>query len=172
MVPGKGLRRHHFPHQIAADDVWTGLRLVHERGIVRVLGREHTGHRPADAQPPHQGAGVDAFHAQDLVLTQIGVEVAQGPEVARDPRELADNETFNLWPARFRVFGIGPVVADERIGHRDQLSPVRRIGQHLLVTGHARIENDLAEGLAPRAEAAPGIDRAVLESKLCDDIIH
>ena len=47
---------------------------------------------------------------------------------------------------------IDAVVADERVGHRDDLPLVGRIGEDLLVAGHRGVEDDLARGLAAGAE--------------------
>ena len=44
---------------------------------------------------------------------------------------------------------------------------VGRVGQDLLVAGHAGVEHDLAERLAARAEAAAGEDRAVFQGQFC-----
>ena len=55
------------------------------------------------------------------------------------------------------------VVADLGARHRDDLPGVRRIGQHFLVAGHARVEHDLAAGLAGRAGRLPFVPGAVFE---------
>ena len=44
------------------------------------------------------------------------------------------------------------VVADERVGHADELAPVGGIGEDLLVASHRGVEDHLAVGLAARAQ--------------------
>src|SRR5437588_413907 len=57
------------------------------------------------------------------------------------------------------------VVADLGTGHRDDLSRIGRIGQHFLVASHARVEHDLAGGLAARARGDAAEPGSVFESK-------
>src|SRR5262249_32834614 len=80
-------------------------------------------------------------------------------------RQLANDKPFDMRLARFEVFGIDAVITDERISHADDLPAIRRIGEHFLVAGHARIENDLAKRLAGSAEMAAGIDGPVLKGQ-------
>src|SRR5262249_32817359 len=70
-----------------------------------------------------------------------------------------------LRPLRLAVLQVHAVIADQGIGHGDDLTLVRRVGQYLLVAGHASVEDDLAEGLAGRAESVTGEDRAVFEGE-------
>ncbi len=86
--------------------------------------------------------------------------------------QLPDDETLDLRLARFGIFLIDAVVAYERIGHGDDLSLVRRIGEHFLIAGHAGVEDDFAEPLTGRAEAATGEDSAVFKGKFCDGAGH
>ena len=53
------------------------------------------------------------------------------------------------------------VVADQRVGHADDLTAERRIGADLLVAGHRGREDDLARGVDRRAEALPAKDATV-----------
>ena len=144
----------------------TGAGLVDQRGVVEIGRGQHAGHGAAHAQPADQGARVDALDAEDVVL---GAGSRRG---GRCERKLLGMRVSSrtMKPStcgrrRFAVLGVDAVVADERIGHGDDLALVGRIGQHFLVAGHAGVEDDLAEGLAGRAEAAAGVDRAVFESQ-------
>ena len=128
--------------------------LCDQRGVVEVGRREDARHRPADAQPADQGARVDPLDADDAVLGQVVVErsAASGSCSAcgsargrRSPRPAAGRDS--------RVLGVDAVVADERVGHRDDLALVGRVGEDLLVAGHAGVEDDLAERLAGGAES-------------------
>ena len=61
------------------------------------------------------------------------------------------------------VFRIGADVADVRKGERDDLTGITRIGQDFLITGHGRVEADLADGASGRTETLPGDDGAVIK---------
>ena len=64
---------------------------------------------------------------------------------------------------RFDVLGVDADVADVRIREGDDLARVRRVGQDLLVAGHRRVEDDLADRVPRRADRAPAEDAAVGE---------
>src|SRR5207249_4942864 len=73
---------------------------------------------------------------------------------------------------RFGVVGIDAIVADEWIGHGDDLALVRRVRQHLLITGHAGVKDHLAKRLAARTKTAARIDRAIFQGQFCQCIAH
>ena len=54
--------------------------------------------------------------------------------------------------ARLHVLAVGTGIADVRIGKRDDLPTVGRVGQDLLVTRHRCIEDDFADGLAGESD--------------------
>ena len=63
--------------------------------------------------------------------------------------------------ARFVVVRVDAVVADQRIGHADDLTTEGRISADLLVAGHRGGEDDLAGGVGLGAESAAAKDAAV-----------
>src|SRR5262249_40871467 len=152
-----------FLDEVAADDARARAGLVHERRVVQVRRREDAGHRSADPQLADQGARVNALQADDVALGEVLAETLPRAEVARVPGEFADDEALNLDLARLLVLVADPVVADMRIGHRDDLALVRGIRQYLLVPGHAGVEDDLAKALPGGPEAMAGVDSPVLE---------
>ena len=78
-------------------------------------------------------------------------------------RQIADHEARGKRPPRFDVLGVDADVADVRVGERDDLARVRRIGQDLLVAGHRRVEDDLADREPGRADRHAAEHRAVGE---------
>jgi hypothetical protein len=58
-----------------------------------------------------------------------------------------------------------PVVADVRVGERDDLARVRGIGEDLLVARHRGVEDDLAAGAAVGANATSAKDAPVGEDQ-------
>src|SRR5262249_50302158 len=128
-LPGERPRRHDAARQVAADDAGAGARFVNERRVVEIRRRQDAVHGAAYAQPTDQGAGVDALDADNAMLGEIGIERLVRAKVAWNARQLANDEPFDLRGARLAILGVDAVVADERIGHRHDLSLVRRIGE-------------------------------------------
>ena len=58
-----------------------------------------------------------------------------------------------------------PVVADERVGHDDDLAGVRGVGADLLVAGLAGVHDEVAAGRDVGPEGDPAEDRPVLEGQ-------
>src|SRR6185503_13084617 len=106
-----------------------------------------------------------AFNRHDIPAPQVGIEGLLGAPTRSHPARLAYNKTFNPRPRRLFILTVDTVVADQRIGHADDLSGVGRIGQHFLVTSHRGIEDHFAGALAFRSPRATTKDAAVFESK-------
>ena len=165
LVPFPRSGRNDLANQIAPNNAWPRAGLVDQRAVIQVDGRQNAGHGAADPQAANQGAGVDALDAGDVVPLQVRSKVAAGAKVARNAVELADNEALHLRMGRLFIFRVDAVVADQRISHGDDLSLVGRIGQDLLVAGHAGVENDFAEGFVVRSKAAAGEDCSIFQSE-------
>ena len=102
--------------------------------------------------------------------------IAGIPVVAQQRRELADVVEDGRGRVRddeARSHGrsdwsssIEPaVVADQRIGHDDDLAGIRRVGADLLVAGLRGVHDEVAAGRHRRPERDPGEDGAVLEGE-------
>ena len=61
------------------------------------------------------------------------------------------------------IFGVGAVVADMRIGQRDDLLAVAGVSQDFLVAGHGGVEHHLTDSGAGGSDGIANIDRAVCE---------
>lgn len=96
-------------------------------------------------------AGVDARDAHDAVGLEVVVERALRAEVGDDAGGVADDVAGDPDAARLLVLVVGPGVADVRGGLHDDLPGVGRVGEGLLVAGHAGREDDLTERAAARA---------------------
>ena len=126
-------------------------------------------HRAALAQVAGERAGVDAADADDALRRRARRRACAALRQFDATRErVAHDVAGDPDPARLRVLVVHAGVADVRRGHDDDLAVVRRVGERLLVAGHAGGEDGLAEGLAdarrrprrgrcgrPRGPAAP-----------------
>ena len=151
--------RHHVPRTIAdevrllrrdhAGEVGVvGARLV-AGGGVQVLdrrGAERARHGAAVADVTRQSARVDTGDAGHVVRSEELAEVALAAPAARAPGEIADDQAAAVRLARLVVDAGHAVVADVRVGERDDLAGVGRVGEDLLVTAQRGVEHDLAGG--------------------------
>ena len=113
------------------------------------LGRRNPhSHGSALTQVTGQRPSVDATDAHDSLVTQVIVEAPLGPPVGWDARWITDDIAAHPDLARLPVLVVHAGVADMRSGHDHDLTVVRRIGQGLLITGHAGGEDRLTEGLS------------------------
>ena len=63
------------------------------------------------------------------------------------------------------IFIIDPIITDQRVSHRDDLAPVARVGQDLLITGHGGIKTDLSIHLTLGTERVSLKDGSVLKGE-------
>ncbi len=128
-------------------------------------GEDADPHRAAFAQVAGEGAGVDAADADDALPGQLLVQGAPGTPVGGDAGRVAHDVAGDPDAAGLRVLVVDAGVADVRRGHHDDLAVVRRVGQRLLVAGHAGGEHRLAEGLPHRSVGTAAEDAAVLQDE-------
>ena len=119
---------------------------------------------PGDPDAPGQRPRVDPLHPELAVRLQERLQVLAGAPVARILLVLPDDESFEMDAGRLHVLRVDPGVADQRVGHRDDLSLVGGIGEDLLVAGHPRVEDDLPQDLA-----LPGKGRAPVNAPVLQD---
>ena len=81
---------------------------------------------------------------------------------------MADDEAGQVRLGALDVLGVDAAVADFRIGHRDDLAAIARIGEDFLVSGHRGVEADLAVDFADGAEGRSRKDAAVFEGEFRD----
>src|ERR1700722_3806668 len=115
----------------------------------------------------HQRPGVYVGDAHDVLADQLVFQCSGGPPV-RDPRRGIAHRVAgypNLVATAFAVLTVPSGVADLRGGGHHDLPVIARVGQRLLVPGHAGGKNCLAESLADRAERGAGEGAAVIENQ-------
>ena len=97
---------------------------------------------------PRQRARVDFLPAGDIPSSQILIERHFGAPVARDLSQFFYDESAHMRRAALLIERIDPVISDQGISHRHDLSAVRRIGQHLLIARHGGVETNFANARA------------------------
>ena len=115
---------------------------------LEALGVDDAVHDALAAQLARQTAGVDAGKANDLLRLEVLVERYLAAPVGRVLAHLAHDEAGNPALAGLVVVKVDAVVADERVGHGNDLTVVGRVGQDLLIAGHAGVEYDLTDALS------------------------
>jgi hypothetical protein len=78
-------------------------------------------------------------------------------------REFADDQRFNVRARGLFIFKIRADVANVRVGEADNLPGVAWVGENLLVTGEAGIENDFAAAARDSAGGAAFKDAPVFQ---------
>src|SRR5438105_3065177 len=85
-------------------------------------------------------------------LGEQGAERLLGSPIAGHFASFSNDKSARLDAIRLKIVLVDPVVADEGIGQKDDLARIARVAENLLVAGHSRIENDLADGNSFGAE--------------------
>jgi hypothetical protein len=132
-----------------------------DRARLVVSDQDRAGLRTPVAQDPRQAARVDVGDRDHLLPPQILGERLAGAEVRVHMRQVAHDQPGRVHAVRLDILGIGAGIADVRVGKRDDLPAVARIGQDLLVAGHRRVEHDFADGMAGGADGEAAKDRPI-----------
>jgi hypothetical protein len=148
-------------HQVAADQAGGRLGLGDDARGIGVGCGQHRLLRATLANVPHQGAGIDPLDGGDVVGDEVVAQALARAPVARLRPVLLDDEPLQERTPRLDVLRVDADVADLRVGHRHQLTAVRRVGEDLLVSGHRGVEHHLADGFAFGAEGLAFEDGAV-----------
>ena len=86
--------------------------------------------------------------------------------MANERRKLTEEKHAGVRLVRIHVLLVDAVVANERIGHGDDLPLVRRVGQDFLIPRHGCVETNLPGDRRGSAERLPLENGAVLQ---CED---
>lgn len=148
LAPFAGALRHDFFGEIATDQTGALFGEFDQAGWIEFGGRDDPFEDTAGAQVTYQGAGIDVGDPDDLVSFEVFLEGALGAKIAVDAARLFDDEAGELGMWAFFVVEIDAIVANEWVGHGDDLTAVAGVGQNLLIAGHRRIEADFADGLS------------------------
>ncbi|CAO0832300.1 hypothetical protein SMICM17S_13050 [Streptomyces microflavus] len=161
------LLRRHLGGEVGAGHLGGLTHPGQQRPLIRdrVPGEDPDPHRTPLPQMPGEGAGVDTTDAHHALRHQLLVQRPPRAPVGRLTRRITDHITRHPDTRRLRILVIHPGVPDMRSRHHHHLPVVRRIGQRLLITGHAGGEHRLTEGL-PHSPVSTATKRtAVLQDE-------
>ncbi len=125
---------------------------------------QHPGRRAAIADADRQRPRIHPGQTGDPLRPQPRIQVLHCPPVRRLRDVLLHHEAARGDGGGLDILGVGADIADMGKGERDDLPGIGRIGQRLLVAGHAGVEADLAHRrrrVRMGAEPATPEDRTV-----------
>ena len=138
-------------------------RLDREVGAQRgIAAGDAAGLRTFFAQDARQLAGVDLGDGNRIPATQELRQGFGGAPAGVQQRQVADHETGGVDETRLVIVGVGAGIADVRVGQRDDLPGIRRVGQDFLVARHGGVEHHLAGRRAGGADGNAAKHSAVL----------
>ena len=144
-----------------------GLELAGS-GIDQSLAGEDAGaHHACGTQVAYQLTGVDMAQANDAVLDQVIVQAALSTPVTHVRGGITHDVAGHPDARGFGILAVHAGIADVREGLHDDLAIVARIGERLLVSGHAGGEDDLTGRPAQGAIRLPHIYLSVFQNEDC-----
>src|SRR5262249_32772965 len=152
LVPREALAARDLADEVALAELRSRAHAPEELLGIPDLRADDRVHRSLVADLPREKARVDALDADDAVALEPGSERLSRSPVAGDAGELAHDEPREMRLRGLVVLVVDAVVPDQRVRHHHDLAAVGRVGQDLLIAGEARVEHDLAERLATRAD--------------------
>ena len=155
-VPAVGLPAGDFPREVHAFQARPGggggYCGVDVDPAVRGVDDNAVG-RTGVADAPGERACVDAGDADQTAAGEPVIQPARCAEIGRPGRVHAQHEAARGRRIRLHILAIGADIADMRKCEGDDLPGIGRVGQDFLVAGRRGVEADLADRLAPGAEA-------------------
>ncbi len=141
-------------------------------GVRLVRRRDASALRPAFADDSRELSRIDAGDRDRFTLDQELLERMARAPARMQERQVADDEARGVDGIGLEVLGRDAGIADVRVGQRDDLAGIGRVGQDLLVARHRGVEHDLAGRDAGRPDGNTPKHRAVLECEHCRRRCH
>ena len=160
-----GLRRGDLGNPVGLGDGGGGLHAGHEARRVQVLRGDGAAHGARLADVEGDLARVHALDGHDAALGEEVGQAALSAPVVGGMAHVGHDDTRKRHAVGLHVGGADAVVANLRIGERHNLAGVGWVGDDLLVAGHGRIEDELAEGLAGSPDRESLERGSILERK-------
>ena len=122
--------------------------LFRKRSSVEVFGRQNGSLRAEIANMANERTRIDALDSHDvLALEEFGQAHARAP-IRRRAAHIMHDQAAQSRLGRLRIVEVHTVVADLGIGHRDNLTRIRRVGNDLEIALERRVEANLARNFA------------------------
>ena len=131
------------------------------RTVKRARFEEHPAEAAVGPKVPGQRPRVHPGDRRDRVVAQEPRELTGVVEHGRG--RVRDDEPAKPWPRRLVVGEEPAVIADQRVGHDDDLARIGRVGADLLVARLAGVDDEVAAGRDRRPERHALEDGAVLQ---------
>ena len=163
--PNVGVVGGHDFGQVRSVHLRNRPRLGHQLLGIVLQGGNHAAHHAVVAQMAHQGSSVNFGQNRNLELLQIFFGYFLGSPVGADFGKFANDQPLDIGPGGFVVFGVGPVIANLRVGENDNLPAVGRIGEDFLIAGDGSIKNYFPVTFAFGAVAFAAEDSTVFQRK-------
>ena len=112
-----------------------------------------------------ESPSIHSLHSHDAMTDQIIGKGFIPPPVAEDGAVLFDDEPLDLRCLRFHILIINSIISDQRVCHDHDLAFVRRIGEDLLVSCHAGVEDELSRFLSGEPEGLPFEYRPIFQGQ-------
>ncbi len=166
--PVVGCRGGNVFDEVAPRHRRQGLGLAHKLGVVGYFRADHAVDRTSLSDMAGQSASVNIGDAHNALASEIFVQRLAATKITRQRAKLLDNERSNLnfLAVRLDIFRGYAIITDERIGHRHNLSSIGRVGENLLITSHACVENHLARAVALCSEGQACHYKSVSQGQL------
>ena len=151
--------------KVVLGDAGRCLDAREQMSRIQVLGGDSRLLCAKVAQMHGQRTGIDTLDGNNAVLLQKLGQALLGRPVTWLIAHVVDDKTTQVQNVSLHDRRINAVVAYLRISQRDNLAGVTWIGDNLLVAGHRRVENNLAEGLSASTTAPPLEGCSIFENK-------
>src|SRR6202023_3069675 len=120
----------------------------------RAVSGDNAAQRADLANMAHERAGIDVPDGGNLVAVEIKLRGFRGAPVGADLRELADNQRFDMGLLCLFIIDVRANIADVGVCEANNLAGVTGVGEYLLISGEAGVENDFAAPARDRAGRA------------------
>ena len=131
------------------------------------VAADHPIHRTTFPEVTHQCTGIDTSDAHHLMGPHPVLQRVLAAPVAVQRSELPCDHATGVRLISLLVIGIDSGVAQFRVGKGDQLTVVAGIGEHLLVAGHAGVEDHFSDHGTAMAETMAREHGPIRQNEMC-----
>ena len=138
---------------------------------LRAVRDDHALHRAGGADMACHRSRVYVIKARNLALRKKINQALLGLPIIRRIAELTDDKAAHKGAAGLHKFLCRAIVPNQRVGHRENLSAERRVGQTFLIPCHGRRKDNLPHRLCAAVQQLSRIGRTVLQNQFSSHIV-